>query len=324
MIGTIIGIIVLAALAILFVWLAIRAWHSRRALVRWLGVVFSGLLALVFTAAALLAIVGVYKETVPPHAYSTGTAAIPVTGGQDAVTRGGQIASLCVGCHSSTGNLPLDGSKENFMAGGPPLGVLYAPDLTPSGPIKDWTDAQVMRALREGVDNQGRPLLIMPADGFHGMSDADAMAVVAYLRSQTPSGRNVPPKNLNAFAYAVLGSGVFPNSAQDPITTPVTAPKRGPTAEYGQYITSAFACKSCHGPNLAGVQGGFGPAAPDLRAIIPHWSQADFVTFFRTGLAPGGVNVNPENMPWNTYSNLFTDEDLQGLYLYLHSLAPVK
>lgn len=36
------------------------------------------------------------------------------------------------------------------------LGTHYAPNLTPSGNIKDWTDGEIVRAIREGVDDTGR------------------------------------------------------------------------------------------------------------------------------------------------------------------------
>ncbi len=324
MVGLVISIIVEVALAALFIWLAIRAWRSRHALVKWLGVVLAGLFGLVFTAVTVVTLMGVYKENVPPYAYGNGAVGVPVTGSADPAARGQQIAVLCAGCHSSTGELPLDGSKDNFAAGGPPLGVLYAPNLTPSGPLKDWTDAEIMRAIREGVDNQGHPLIIMPSDGFHGMNDEDARSVVAYLRSQPPSARNVPPKNLSVLGYALIGAGLFPTSAQPPISGPIAGQPRGATAEYGRYITKAFACTSCHGTNLTGGVPGGGPAGPNLTAIVPHWSQADFITMFRTGVAPGGVQINPDYMPWKEYSRFFSDEDLQALYLYLHSLTPVN
>ena len=31
------------------------------------------------------------------------------------------------------------------------MGVLYATNLTPGGPLKDWTDGEIVRAIREGV-----------------------------------------------------------------------------------------------------------------------------------------------------------------------------
>jgi cytochrome c553 len=197
---------------------------------------------------------------------------------------------------------------------------MYAPDLTPSGPIKDWTDAQVIRAIREGVDKDGRPLVIMPSGGFHELSDADVQAVVAYLRSQPPSNRNLPAPSFTALAGAFFGAGMFPTSAQPPINGPVVAPPRAATADYGRYLTTATGCKDCHGENLTGGQaGGPAPAGPNLFALVPYWSQADFIKFFRSGTAPNGSQIDPNNMPWKDYSKVFEDQDLQALYQYLKS-----
>jgi cytochrome c553 len=324
MVGLVISILGVIILALGFIWLATRAGRSRYALVRWLGVFFSGLLGLVFAAVAVLAVVGVIRLNTPPYQYSSATSAIPVTGAPGQVERGKQLAMLCTGCHSSTGSLPLDGSKDNFLAGGPPFGVLYAPNLTPSGPIKDWTDAQVARAIREGVDNNAHPLVIMPSESFHSMSDEDAYALVAYLRSQPPAPRQLPPPDFNVVAHAVFGAGVFPTSAQLPITGPVTAPPRAATAEYGHYLSMVVGCRDCHGANLTGGSPGFGPVGPNLTAIVPHWSQADFTTFFKTGVAPGGAHIDPDVMPWKDYSNALSSDDLQALYLYLHTLPMVN
>jgi cytochrome c553 len=324
MVGLIVSILVLIILAVGFIWAATRAWRSRNLVVRWLGVFFAGLLGLVFTAVTVLALVGVYRANVAPYSYGNPTASIPVTGNSAQVTRGQQLALLCTGCHSKGDTLPLSGSPDNFLAG-LPVGDLYPPNLTPSGPLKDWSDAQIARAIREGVDNQGHPLVIMPSDAFHAMSDEDVYSIVAYLRSQPPSPNNLPSKNLNVLAHAALGAGVFPSSAQPPITAPVTAPPRAATAEYGQYITSALACRSCHGADLTGGQAGQGPPpGPNLTVIVPKWSQSDLTTFFRTGVTPSGAQVSPDNMPWNDYSKMFTDQDLQALYMYLHALPVVN
>jgi cytochrome c553 len=319
LVGTTLLVILLAAL---FIWLAIRAFRARSIIVRILGTFFAGLLGLVFTAVSVLAIVGAVKLNTTPYQYTSQTAAIPVTGSPAQIARGQQLAQGCAGCHSTSGSLPLDGSKDDFLAGSP-LGSLYPPNLTPSGPIKGWTDAEVIRAIREGVDNQGHPLIIMPSDGFHGMGDADAQAIVAYLRTQPPAANNPPPPSFTALAAALFGAGVFPTSAQPPITGPVTAPPRAATADYGHYLTTATGCQSCHGANLTGGSGGGGPAGPNLHALVPYWTQEQFITFFRTGVAPNGAKIDPNSMPWSDYSQIFDDQDLQALYMYL-SIKPAS
>jgi len=55
----------------------------------------------------------------------------------------------------------------------PPLGTLYAPSLTRSGNIQNWTSGEVICAIRDGIHKNGRALLIMPARSYRKMSDDD-------------------------------------------------------------------------------------------------------------------------------------------------------
>ena len=77
------------------------------------------------------------------------------------------------------------------------MGMLYAPNLTPGGDIDDWTDGEVIRAIREGVHKTGRSLLIMPSMNYRYMSDDDVQAIVAYLRSQPPTSGQTPANQFN-------------------------------------------------------------------------------------------------------------------------------
>src|SRR5207237_211822 len=159
-----------------------------------------------------------------------------------------------------------------FLGG--PLGTLYAPNLTPGGPLKDWSDGEIIRAVREGIDKDGHPLIIMPSDAFHRLSDDDVQSLVAYLRSQPAVNRQTPTRDIGIMGLVLLGAGVFPTADQPHITAPQTAPAVG-TPEYGQYLVEITGCAACHGPDLRGrAPGGFGPpAGPSLRAIVPSWPQ---------------------------------------------------
>ena len=312
-------LLILFVVAVMFFFLAALAWRSRSAIVRFLGVILAGLLGLAALAVVAVALLGFYRLNNTAYTYTDRN--IPVTGSPEALARGERLANICTGCHSTRGELPLDGSGEDFLAGpgAPPIGTLWATDLTPSGPLKDWSDAEVARAIREGVDNQGRPLIIMPSQAFHAMSDEDVMALVAYLRSQPPSGRSLPDRNLNALAALFVGAGMFPTAAQEPITEPVTAPPAG-TPEYGGYLSQIGACRDCHGATLSGEPGFDGSSAPNLRVRTKDYTPEQFLTFFTTGENPEGRVVAPEAMPWLEYRRAFTDEELVDLYNYLAGL----
>jgi mono/diheme cytochrome c family protein len=311
-------LLVLLLLVILFGWLAWRAWHARKAWVKWIAGVLTSLLTLAFVAVSVAVLVGFYRLNVSPYKYSDADIKVVMTPEQ--VAMGERYAHGCAGCHSTTGSPPLDGSKDNFLEG-TPMGVLYAPNLTPAGPLKDWTDAEILRAIREGVDKDGRPLVIMPSPTFHNLSDADVEAIVAYLRSQPAVDHPTPKRSLSPIAAVFLAVNPSVISAQPPITQPVVAPQPGSVA-YGDYLTRSMGCQDCHGANLDGqVENGGAPAA-NLTVLVPKWSEEDFMNVFNQGLGPSGNTVSDE-MPWKDYRQMFTDEQLKDLYNYLHGLNPL-
>ena len=321
--GQVSGIITLAiviVLTIAFAWLMVRAWRSRSLLARYAGGPLSAIVTVILAAVSIVGLLGAYR-LYTPHGAPPPVLAASAT--PDQLLIAGRRASGCTGCHSSTGNAPLDGGTTDFFAGGPPLGTLVAPNLTPGGPLKDWTDGDIIRAVREGVDREGHPLIIMPSDTFHRLSDADAQTLVAYLRSQPASNRDTPDRDVSLLGLALVGVGLFPTAEQPHIAGPQSAPPNAVTPEYGQYLVDTTGCRLCHGPNLEGrTPGGFGPpAGPSLRAIVPNWPEADFVKFFRTGVDPNGRSIDPALMPWNDIGKAYTDDELRAMYAYIHGLT---
>ena len=317
----IIALVVVIILAIIFGWLSVRAWSGRTLLVRYAGGPLSAIVTIVLAAVSVVGLLGAYR-LYAPHGAPAPVVTVQATADQLLVA--GRRANGCTGCHSSTGNLPLDGGTTNFFGGGgPPLGTLVPPNLTPGGPLKDWTDGQIIRAIREGVDRDGHPLIIMPSDTFHRLSDADVQILVAYLRSQPASTHTTPERDVSLLGLALVGIGLFPTAEQPHIDGPQSAPPNAVSPEYGQYLVDTTGCRLCHGPNLEGrTPGGFGPpAGPSLRAIVPNWPEAEFVKFFRTGVDPNGRAIDPELMPWRDIGLAYTDDELRAIYAYVHGLS---
>lgn len=83
-----------------------------------------------------------------------------------------------------------------------PWGISYSANLTPdSTGIGSWTEAQFLKAIREGkykgLDNT-RPLLPpMPWQEFGKASDEDLKAIFAYLKSLKPIKNVVPTAKIN-------------------------------------------------------------------------------------------------------------------------------
>ena len=304
-------------LALFFALLTRRAWHARHPLIKWPGTILSGLLTVLCAIVACLAPYGIYRLN-PADAASPPEVQIAGTPAQ--LERGERLARLCTGCHSSTGELPLDGGPENHVEG---MGTLYAPNLTPGGPLAGWTDAEIMRAIREGIHQNGRSLLLMPSDQYHAMRDADVRALVAYLRAQPAITRQTPKMELNLIGAIVVGAGFFPTSQQPPVTMPVTAPSLDAPEAYGRYLVTISGCAACHGQDLRGGDSPFTPTGPNLPAILSTWSAEEFIATIRTGVDPTGHRLDAAKMPWDDFAAAYSDEELRAIYTYLKTVSPV-
>ncbi len=324
------GILILVVLIALFGFLATQAWKLKTTLLKWAGVFITGLLTLVPAALLVLAIIGFSKLNAR---YDNPVAEIQVAGSPAQVARGEKLANNCVSCHASGDQLPLSGTDFAAKFDFPPMGTLYAPNLTPSGNIKDWSDGEVIRAIREGVHKNGRSLLIMPAGSYRNMSDNDVQALVAYLRAQPGIGAPTPNNQFNLLGAIFMNLSDF-RTAQQPVDS-VSATQPG-TPEYGKYMVDIIGCGDCHGDQLQGkVDNGQPgpPAGPNLTLIIPRWTEEQFMTFFNTGTMPGGTKVpiitldsgfSEPRMPWSMVRAVTTDDELKDIYAYLHSLPLVE
>jgi cytochrome c553 len=81
-------------------------------------------------------------------------------------------------------------------------------------------------------------------------------------------------------------------------------------------------CGECHAANLAGIVGEDGPPpGPNLTpgGDLGDWTEADFMAAIRTGQTPNGRSLDPEMMPWPTFSQM-SDTELQAIWAYLQSL----
>ena len=314
MFANIITWLALAATAVLLAWLATRAWRSPRWYVKWPGMILSGLLSLVFVAVCAVALQGLYKLYWPQGS----DIQLTVEGTPEQIQRGQYLASaFCAGCHSQTGELPLAGGVDLAKDVPMPIGSMISANLTPAGPLQNWTDGEIYRALRESVDNKGRALPTMSTVYARFMSDEDIKAIIAYLRSQPAVDHPIqdPPSQLNFLGVLVTGMGMVPELPE--VTGEIIAPPKEATAEYGAYIISYQDCRLCHGANLTGGTNTLTPNGPTLR-MVKGWTQEQFIDAMRTGVNPDGRQLI-ELMPWKIIGRM-DDTDLAALYQYIASV----
>jgi mono/diheme cytochrome c family protein len=242
-----------------------------------------------------------------------------------AIAYGARLATLrgCVGCHGPD----LSGSPviEDGM-----IARLYASNLTrgEGGVAAHYDAALFARAIRNGVGWDGRALLFMPAPEFHGMSDEDVGALIAYIEGIPPVDHVQPPSSVGPLGRALFLAGkvdLVPAEHVDHDDVPVASVERGVTVEYGRYL--AAACAGCHG---AGYSGGkipgtppdFIPAAnltPDRESGLGSWTEADLFRALREGRRPDGTELDGRFMPWRETAR-FTDDEIRAIWLFLQSL----
>lgn len=252
------------------------------------------------------------------------------------VERGEYLVRGIAGC----GNCHTPMGPEGFIADQELGGRLvediepftaYAPNITPASRIAEWSDAELGRAIREGIRPDGS--LIgppMPFAMYLGLGDEDLAAMVAFLRTVPAVDNEVP-----ASTYRIP----LPPAYGPPVES-VTAPERAVTVAYGEYLAGPVAhCMECHTPmgpqgpllDTALGQGGFefhGPWGTSVAVnITPHedgiagWSDDDLRKMITEGVRPNGSPMLPP-MPYGFLAQM-TADDLDAIILYLRSLPPL-
>lgn len=282
-----------------------------RKLLKWIGIILGGLIGLI-----VLAAIGLYVSvnlrlskiyTIRPE-----TVAIPTDA--PSVARGQHWASIyCTGCHG-------DDLGGTAFFEDPAVGSIPAPNLTAGkgGAGSEFTDADWVRALRHGVDPQGKPLLIMPSGDLYYLSDGDLGDIIAYVKSVPPVDKEWDKYKVTPMARILMALGAFGDvlgvEVIDHNGPRPAAPAAGVTVEYGDYLVRTFGCRTCHGRELAGGKSPDpqAPPAPNLTpgGALRAWAEADFITAVRTRLS--------EFMPWKDLRNM-TDDELKAVWLYVQS-----
>ena len=309
-------LIALVGITVLLIWSAVRSRRIGHPLLSWAGLITAALLAIAVSGATAVAFTGLVKQ----HARSAPLAELKVEISPERIARGKAVADgFCSGCH--TVNSTLTGGMDVANDLPLPIGSFVSSNLTPAGSLKQWSDGQIFRAIRNGVDADGRWLTIMSYTNAGKLSDDDTFAVIAYLRSLPAAGAPTPtpPDRFNLLGLAMLGTGLLPGGK--PVSTAViTAPVKAPTAEFGAYILSYQDCRECHGRQLTGgVPGQLAPLGPDL-TVVKDWTRVDFIATLRTGVDPNGHEL-AKQMPWRPLGRM-DDDELTAIYEYITHLTP--
>ena len=305
------GIIALISSCASLIWLACRTSRLKKAWQRWSAGGLAGLSATVAALLAGLSISGLWRV----HTRTAPVPDVKITATATQIQRGQAIVdSFCSACHSKTGR--LTGGRDMGRDLSVPIGSFVSSNLTPAGQLRHWSDGEIFRAIRNGIDADGRWLVIMSYTNAGKMSDEDIESLIAYLRSQPAAGAATanPPDEFSVLGLVMLGSGLLP-TGKPVFTGVVTAARKAPTAEYGEYISRYQDCRECHGADLnGGKPGQMAPIGPGLN-LVKQWKREEFIATMRTGTDPYGHHLG-EQMPWRFIGRM-DDEELTALYEYL-------
>jgi mono/diheme cytochrome c family protein len=260
---------------------------------------------------------------------------------QEAVARGEYLvhAGGCVSCHTAPGGTAFAGGRALAT----PFGTFYSPNITPDPDtgIGRWTDAQFLRALREGVRPDGAYYFpVFPYTSFTNISDADALAIKAYLFSLPPM-QQVSRENdvWFPFSWRFLQLG-WRTLYFTPGPFRVD-PSHDATYNRGAYLVTGLShCGECHTPRnmlgavkpsmaLAGTPDGpdghpVSNITPDRATGIGQWDSQDIVDVLRRGRTPEETTVKGA-MREAVQDGLkfLTEADMQAIAAYLLAQQPI-
>lgn len=250
------------------------------------------------------------------HQVAAESIAIPVD--EAAIARGRHLAeaiTLCTACHGEDlGGQPLLDE--------PMIATIYASNLTAGrgGVGSVYEDLDYVKAIRHGINREGRGLMIMHSDAYQKLSAADLGAIIAWVKS-LPAVDNVVPRTQGGVLGRILVQlGAFDSEVMPLIPAEIidhtapfaNAPLEGVSAEYGRYLVAIGLCAMCHGANLNGgppIEEG-APPAPSLLGYSSRgtFSAGQFIATLRTGVTPSGRSLDAESMPWEVYARMSDDE----------------
>jgi mono/diheme cytochrome c family protein len=254
------------------------------------------------------------------------------------VAKGAELAAIgnCATCHTSrdgpafAGGLPLT----------TPFGTIYSTNITPDPDtgIGRWTEADFLRAMREGVDRAGHHLYpAFPYDHFTRVRDEDIAAIYAFIMTRDPVRADVPANRLK------FPAGLRPAIAMWKalyFRPGVYQPDGSKSAQWnrGAYLVEGLAhCGACHTPrNALGAEqrqqelaGGevddwhASSLSANSPAPVP-WTADQLFNYLRRGREERhGVAAGPMAPVTHTLAGV-AEEDVRAIAVYVASQMPAR
>jgi mono/diheme cytochrome c family protein len=287
-------------------------------LFRTLGIVLASIIGVLVITVVIIFFLGSKKIAASPAVAHDFTAPAPDS---VMVAKGEQLASAvsrCTGCHGQ-------GLKGSIVGEESAFGLFVASNLTSGkgGVGGSFSDADWEKAIRHGIEGDGRVLIGMPAEFFSQYSKEDFSALLSYVKQLPPVDNELPKTKPGLIAKIFIGAGLYtpPSLVVDPAMAHAESAPTDSPIEFGKYLTNLAACGECHGAALKGPEYEGPPPGPDLSKTgnLSSWSEADFFRALRTGSTPDGRILDPNMMPWPRFTRM-SDAQVSATWAYLGSI----
>jgi mono/diheme cytochrome c family protein len=257
----------------------------------------------------------------------------------DAVKRGEYLARAadCMVCHTAPGGKDYAGGLAFPL----PFGTLYSTNITPDKDtgIGNYSDQDFLNAVQRGIRRDGVHLYpAMPFTSYTYMTDADALAIKAYLFSLAPVQAANQTNTLQFPFNQRWAMGVWSLAFNEDIRfEPNTA--KSPEWNRGAYIAEALAhCGECHTPrNLAfaldnrkkfagALTAGWHAfnISADTDSGIGQWHDDELFSYLSTGHAAGyGTAAGPMGEAVDQSFSRMSPADVHALVAYVRSVPAV-
>jgi len=255
------------------------------------------------------------------------------------VERGKYLAEAadCMACHTSQGGKDYAGGLGIRL----PFGALYSTNITPDKEtgIGSYSDQDFLNAVQRGIRRDGARLYpAMPFTSYTYMTDADALAIKAYLFSLPPV-RVAAPANTLMFPFDQRWAMGFWSVlfARDSRFEPDAS--QSPEWNRGAYLAEALAhCGECHTPRSLALalnnRNKFAGAvtagwrafniSSDKATGLGGWRDEDIVSYLSIGRASGhGTASGPMGEAVDHSFSKLTPEDVHAVVAYLRSVPAI-
>jgi mono/diheme cytochrome c family protein len=255
------------------------------------------------------------------------------------VERGAYLARAadCMACHTTQDGKEYAGGLGFKL----PFGTLYSTNITPDKEtgIGNYSDQDFLNAVHRGIRRDGARLYpAMPFTSYTYMTDADALAIKAYLFSLTPVRASIPANTLT-FPFNQRWSMIFWSALFNPDRRFEPDSSKSPEWNRGAYLAEALAhCGECHTPrNLAfalnnrqkfagAVTAGWRAfnISSDKNTGLGGWSDEDLVSYLSIGHADGhGTASGPMGEAIDHSLSHLAQQDIRAVVAYLRSVPAI-